>query len=414
MANETRDESTEGESDGEVDDSDDLDERDWFDDENAHDLDDYDEDDLDDEDELANSSGDGDAPEDRLPEVAPQLRRYARDLSKASASLAGALDDYAGRVESAARGELPAGAAQPPESLTPDLVARELTPSRLAGMLELVRNVLIFMPVLWTWFEIGRAAEAYSAFLTANEGTAAASQSFLHVWQTGFGGKSGALTFNLTTTAWGAAGLILALVVFHLLATMARSENGRARERRAADFAALLSRAAALRPPERPETPQQQLEEFARAGLSLSTQLADLSVTFGQRMAPLAESLSAAERAMAGMSDLVRHQAEQMAEVTKSLAEVAAISRRLEAVEASMTRSSVALEGMQNRLAPATEELVAGIKGFTRTADLVARATDNFAESLSKSDVQSESLRDAAQNLNLVGNRFLDGMERRQ
>ncbi|MDA1003915.1 MAG: hypothetical protein O3B31_11315, partial [Chloroflexi bacterium] len=376
MANETRDESTEGESDGEVDDSDDLDERDWFDDENAHDLDDYDEDDLDDEDELANSSGDGDAPEDRLPEVAPQLRRYARDLSKASASLAGALDDYAGRVESAARGELPAGAAQPPESLTPDLVARELTPSRLAGMLELVRNVLIFMPVLWTWFEIGRAAEAYSAFLTANEGTAAASQSFLHVWQTGFGGHGGALTFNLTTTAWGAAGLILALVVFHLLATMARSENGRARERRAADFAALLSRAAALRPPERPETPQQQLEEFARAGLSLSTQLADLSVTFGQRMAPLAESLSAAERAMAGMSDLVRHQAEQMAEVTKSLAEVAAISRRLEAVEASMTRSSVALEGMQNRLAPATEELVAGIKGFTRTADLVARATD--------------------------------------
>ena len=182
------------------------------------------------------------------------------------------------------------------------------------------------------------------------------------------------------------------------------------RERRAADFAALLSRASTLRRPEVPETPQQQLEEFARAGLSLSTQLADLSVSFGQRTAPLAESLAAAERAMAGMSDLVRHQSDQMAEVTKSLAEVAAISRRLEAVEASMTRSSEALETMQNRLAPATEDLVDAIRGFSQTAEIVSRATDNFAEHLADSSDDARALRDAAASLNAVGNRFLDSL----
>jgi hypothetical protein len=59
--------------------------------------------------------------------------------------------------------------------------------SFLGRILNLVRNVLVFVPVALTWFAIGKASEAYGQFTQDNPDTPL---NFLQFWQSGqYGGK---------------------------------------------------------------------------------------------------------------------------------------------------------------------------------------------------------------------------------
>lgn len=68
----------------------------------------------------------------------------------------------------------------------PLAIASETWQSRLARGIELFRNIVLFFPVMVTWFAIDKASEAYSNYLSAElEGvsiTGRTPKSFLQVW----------------------------------------------------------------------------------------------------------------------------------------------------------------------------------------------------------------------------------------
>jgi hypothetical protein len=94
-------------------------------------------------------------------------------------------------------------------------VAELLTGTRgwIWGILEVARNVLVFAPIAVTWFGLSRATEAYANLLTAKPELAA--KPFLLLWEQGFEGAAGVLTFS--TVAIIDASLIALLIVISLL-----------------------------------------------------------------------------------------------------------------------------------------------------------------------------------------------------
>jgi len=94
-------------------------------------------------------------------------------------------------------------------------VAELLTGTRgwIWGILEVARNVLVFAPIAVTWFGLSRATEAYAGLLTAKPELAA--KPFLLLWEQGFEGAAGVLTFS--TVAIIDASLIALLIVISLL-----------------------------------------------------------------------------------------------------------------------------------------------------------------------------------------------------
>lgn len=95
-----------------------------------------------------------------------------------------------------------AGAVDP-RGLAEVLVGRQ---SGFWGLLDVIRNVLIFAPIGVTWYGLATASEAYGRALAANPDLA--QQPFLLLWQQGFPG-----TINFSTLAFIDASLIALLIV---------------------------------------------------------------------------------------------------------------------------------------------------------------------------------------------------------
>lgn len=102
------------------------------------------------------------------------------------------------------------------QTIAAQLSARDIPPRWLRA-LEWVRNLLIFAPLVLTWYGISSAVSAYSAFVDAVKQQPVASQSqlqlpFLYLWQQGFEGHltNGLILSNL---AFIDAILLFALVV---------------------------------------------------------------------------------------------------------------------------------------------------------------------------------------------------------
>lgn len=94
----------------------------------------------------------------------------------------------------------------------PYAVASETRASRWARNLELVRNALLFMPVLITWMAIDFAASAYSRYLVGEQ-SAAEKKSFLQIWL-----DSSYTNLTLQKVALFDAVIIATLVVLTLIA----------------------------------------------------------------------------------------------------------------------------------------------------------------------------------------------------
>ena len=86
------------------------------------------------------------------------------------------------------------------------------------GILEVLRNVLVFAPIAVTWFGLSLAAGAYADLLAARPDLV--TQPFLLLWQQGFAGR---IVFNFGTLAIIDASLIGILIVISL-ALHTRSE----------------------------------------------------------------------------------------------------------------------------------------------------------------------------------------------
>jgi hypothetical protein len=77
-----------------------------------------------------------------------------------------------------------------------------------------IRNVLVLMPILLTWFALAEASKAYNAFLAQNPDEIR--QPFLLLWERGFGGFSSPLAPSFSTVALIDAVLIAVIIALTL------------------------------------------------------------------------------------------------------------------------------------------------------------------------------------------------------
>jgi hypothetical protein len=79
-----------------------------------------------------------------------------------------------------------------------------------------IRNVLVLVPILLTWFALAEAAKAYEAFIAQNPDQVG--QPFLLLWERGFGGFASPLTPSFSTVALIDAVLIAIIIGLTLYA----------------------------------------------------------------------------------------------------------------------------------------------------------------------------------------------------
>jgi hypothetical protein len=144
------------------------------------------------------------------------LQRLADEATAREPSLGTVLSRLAGAVREGRTTEAAAyTGAVDPRGLAELLAGKH---SRLWAVLEVVRNVLVFAPIVVTWFGLSIAATAYAQLLTARPELI--SRPFLLLWQEGFDGR---VVLNFSTLAITDASLIGVLIVLSL-ALHVRSE----------------------------------------------------------------------------------------------------------------------------------------------------------------------------------------------
>ena len=347
--------------------------------------------------------------------AAVDLDAYSQRLADAGEQgLAEAVAAYAERVGGVERGDLPPAMSVPPAAVAPDMVGAALVRSPLEGVVEFVRNVLIFMPVLWTWFEFGRASATYGEYVSSLPPDAAA-DSLLVAWERGFDGA-----FNsLGDAVFGAVALLVVLIVTNAGLGFSRKRTERRIEKVGRDFAAVLARAETVGAAQRVADPQEALAGFVVAGTALTTELRAVGMSLQQSAEPFADSLVMVRQVLEATTDAVRQQQAQTAEIVERLGRVAQISDALGALqsefagaEAAATRSAEALEGIRNHLEPSAGRLDDNSEQLARLAEQLTRMTEVMESSLSGLDSgldsSAEHLEKAATSMNAVAQRVLD------
>ncbi|MET7358081.1 hypothetical protein ABZS76_06480 [Streptomyces sp. NPDC005562] len=150
-------------------------------------------------------------------------------------------------------------------------------------LLEAALGVLVFVPLLITWFGLREAVRAYGEL--AKEDPDQATRPFLQQWQTGFGGHLSSLGRfeNVALMAVLLIALLVALSVWHgrvRVRTEHHEETQEAEEEKLlAELASVLTRAQMLLAPHRAASPQQFTAELTKAAqtMQLVTQKAEQS-----------------------------------------------------------------------------------------------------------------------------------------
>ncbi|MEU8955181.1 hypothetical protein AB0C93_12840 [Streptomyces sp. NPDC048518] len=150
-------------------------------------------------------------------------------------------------------------------------------------LLEAALGVLVFVPLLITWFGLREAVRAYGEL--AKEDPDQATRPFLQQWQTGFGGHLSSLGRfeNVALMAVLLIALLVALSVWHgrvRVRTEHHEETQEAEEEKLlAELASVLTRAQMLLASHRAASPQQFTAELTKAAqkMQLVTQKAEQS-----------------------------------------------------------------------------------------------------------------------------------------
>ena len=294
--------------------------------------------------------------------VALELRGFAGRLRGAGErSLADAVSDYADRVRAVRRGELSPALSAAPAAVTPEMVGAAIARSRIELLVEVVRNVLVFMPVLWTWLKLQAAVEAY--------GRGFPDQTFFDFWVQQGGGR-GLLGGTLADAARDVAVLLTVLITVNVLLGLLR---GRTASRKASverHFAATLARAEAAGAAQRISDPQVALEGFVHASHDLTANLRSVSELLEASVSPFAEAQEAA------------------------------------------ALSAKALAGIRDSLAPSARDFAGAAATLEQLAEQLERMTENMAGAVanleSGLDSSAADLREAASSMRTVSTRVLD------
>lgn len=83
--------------------------------------------------------------------------------------------------------------------------------SSAVDLADKVRNILVLVPILLTWFAFAEASRAYESYLTANPDQS--DQSMLYLWQRGFGGFASPFSPTFSTVALLDAAIIAVIIL---------------------------------------------------------------------------------------------------------------------------------------------------------------------------------------------------------
>lgn len=147
------------------------------------------------------------------------------------------------------------------------------TSGRHDRLLEAALGVLVFIPLLITWFGLREAVRAYGKL--AEENPEQATRPFLQLWQSGFGGhlSSFGRFENVALMAVLLIALLVGLSVWHARVRV-RTERAEdvqeaERDRLLAELASVLTRTQMLLAPHRSASPQQFTAELTKAALKM-------------------------------------------------------------------------------------------------------------------------------------------------
>jgi hypothetical protein len=238
--------------------------------------------------------------------------------------------------------------------------------------LSIASSGLIFFPVLCTWFGISAAAAAYGAMLSSRAGrSAAAGQSFIELWQSGFGGRLPSL-LDLTHVAVYALVAIVALITVTLAgATAAQADESTIQKRRTE----LEDRLAAALTGAQLELNRRRLDSPGRFAAELSMAAGRLGkiLTQARHLEETADSTASNAAASADRSaeaaDHLGTSADVLGQATRDLQ---AISGKLEgAVGALQTTVSQLGEDITGKVGAAAQ----GLTAAAEAAQVAASAT---------------------------------------
>ncbi|WP_406441602.1 hypothetical protein OHB14_21555 [Streptomyces sp. NBC_01613] len=358
-----------------------------------------------------------DAHPDRLAARRPELRTLANDLNQGNRLQTWAELDL---VEAFVR----------PESLTaPRSGAPAGTPwwrrAPRDGVLEAVLGVLVFVPLLVTWFGLREAVRAYGEL--SREDSKQATRPFLQLWQTGFGGHLAAVG-RFENVALMAVVLITLLVLLSVWHARARTRAEREEENRQAgdeqllgSLASLLSRVQLCLSPHRAASPDQFSKELTRAAQQLQNllqkangshkrlsdgadavakatdalqQAAGALSTEVPRLAAAAGRVEVAVTAGTNATDQVRQDSKESARVIADKLQSAA--GEVQSAFSSLVAEQKALASKSEAAAQAAEQAARAIAaGAGRTNDVV----DGMREATERWDAAAAHWQDAAARL---------------
>jgi len=376
--------------------------------------------------------------------VLASLDNYEYAIAKNNQSLAYALSLY--------RSQLADGVAtQAPPAITPELVGKSLSSGRLAvfqNILEHLRNAFIFMPVLWTWLQLGLAIKSYNAIRAVGENALVADKTFLDLWAGGFEIEEkdyseslpllefiGAESFQ--STAIIAVAFIFALVVMTFLVGILRSVNSSRLRKYEVQFAGILGQASFFHINITAETPQEQIFEFSRIGRQLTGSIQTLTTAFQQETSSMSaaiqsaqssaqqsaemakaqfdlvnNSVKAMDESMTTLTALVDKQATQLGDVVESLSNVSDLADQLGEIRKQFAETSTSLTKIEGELGPAATILTESVTLMNDLVTKLDQASGNLGKALLQHDNFTTKMHDAAQSINLVSNRFLDSTEK--
>jgi hypothetical protein len=331
------------------------------------------------------------AAEQRLQVIASKLNSYVPYTRlQAGSALAGLAHDLSSNAVDLTGTDLVS--AFPPQVLLPDAPSHA---DQWVHRLDLVRDLLVFFPVLVTWWQLRFALEAYNASVAQAERQHQTAASFLLGWERGFGGK----VWPLSTSALIVA-LIIALIIGCTLAAhvwYGRIESANSLDRQRTELADLLCQGtlllAQVRRPAGTFT-RADIERMVEGFYKNSSKLSDALLESGQQISDSLQSgpaslLHKALKEWSGAAEALRDLGRSLTVPTSVLSKITELERDLAATS---VRLSSDVQGLVGQLGEHTEAAGREAVAHMQMARDVSNATDEVRRALDTLSIRLETL----------------------
>lgn len=290
-----------------------------------------------------------------------------------------------------------------PESVT---MADTRPSARRDGLLEAALGVLVFIPLLITWFGLRDAVRAYGEL--AKDDREEATRPFLQLWQSGFGGHLSPLGRfeNVALTAVVLIALLVLLSVVHARvrwrADKEEAEQETERERLLARLASVLTRLQLLLAPHRSASPKQFAAELTKA----ATKMNSLATEAEKNHKALSSTAGAVTSATTSLRDAASR-------LTTELPKLSGAGDRIEAAvresQAATARASTSYAATTQVVADALQELVAKSESVVRATEQASKA---LVTSTGRTTDAVDGMREATERLDAAAAHWQDAAAR--